>query len=811
MSLHLPNPLHNRLVYALLVVLSIMGTSVNAAIYSFTGGPYTTLANFTPPCATGTCGNFDGTMRISGTFTTSVPLPPGLVAQQIRPLITGLHVTDGQTTYDYSDAQLRFRRVDVSTDATGAVTSIDFLVQRWSAPGVVHAPGDRLDMVRLATGSSTAFSNLFCNNVATTVDVDSCQSVNLDSSTSRADGLGGTVLLPQAITFGAQMPALRTFSPGGTFLINPVATSDSGLPTTYSSGSMGICTVSGTIVTMVAAGTCVLHADQPGNVNYSAAAQATQNVAITPSPQAITFGTQAPQVFVLGGTFALSPVAVASSGLPISYTSATPDVCTVASATVSMLAAGNCTITASQAGDGNYLPAMAVSQSVSVMPAAGTINLRSSAPVAAYGAEIILTAQVGGFNPGGTVSFAVNTDGAGLVVICEAVPLSAGSASCVATGNLQKRSPVVYFASYSGDGGNTPAATALQQQVNLNSVTLSAAANPPRPIAGQALTLRALVIARTFTSSVTFYENGIALPTCVNVAVATLPGSTDTGVATCTIDGVTDGSHNYVVTYPHTLDSGFEQVYLFNIVAESLALRDYSGMWWVGPAENGWGMSVTQHGANQFVVLYVYDAAGKPVWYVLPNGNWNASGTAYAGALYQPTSAPFNAYDPHRFKANASVGSLTITYTSLSTARLTYTINGVASSKDMILHTYGSDDGQPKLQVNDLWWGGPGQDGWGLSIAQQGRVLFPVWYTYDVDGRDSWYAVPGGKWSGPTFTGDVYATTSSGWLGTPYNPASFTPKKVGTMTLSFLNQDTASMVYTVNGNTQSKTIFRQPF
>src|SRR5476651_1938357 len=40
---------------------------------------------------------------------------------------------------------------------------------------------------------------------------------------------------------------------------------------------------------------------------------------------------------------------------------------------------------------------------------------------------------------------------------------------------------------------------------------------------------------------------------------------------------------------------------------------DYSDMWWAGESENGWGMSITQHGSIQFIALYVYDNAGKPV------------------------------------------------------------------------------------------------------------------------------------------------------------------------------------------------------
>ncbi len=460
--------------------------------------------------------------------------------------------------------------------------------------------------------------------------------------------------------------------------------------------------------------------------------------------------------------------------------------------------------------------ALVIILSFSSLPAwaTGSLTLRSSASVAAYGSPIVLTAQVSGASPGGSVTFSVNNDGVGSVV-CPSVPLLGGAASCTAPGNLQKKTPVSYFASYTGDANNQPEAASLQQLVDLNTVTLSATANPAKPLAGRPVILRAMVIARSFTNTVTFNdEKGVALAGCANVAIMPLPGAADTGVATCTINAITAGSHNYVVTYPRNAGAGFEQTYINLVVSSSIA-QDYSDMWWGGAAENGWGMSVTQHGTTQFVVLYVYDPAGKPVWYAMPGGSWNANMTTYTGALYLPTSSPFSAYDASRFKANASVGTLAITYTGTGTATLAYTIDGVvkglSGTKSVMRQAFASDDGQPRLQVNDLWWGGAAENGWGLNIAQQGRVLFPVWYTYDADGKATWYGVPGGTWNGTTFTGDVYTTTSSTWLGIAYNPLVFAADKVGTMTLNFVDQNTATMTYRVNGYTQTKSIVRQPF
>lgn len=71
-------------------------------------------------------------------------------------------------------------------------------------------------------------------------------------------------------------------------------------------------------------------------------------------------------------TLAESPVTLAatsSSGLAISYSSGTPQVCTVSGATVTLLQTGLCTITATQAGDSTYKAASPVTQSFIVNPA----------------------------------------------------------------------------------------------------------------------------------------------------------------------------------------------------------------------------------------------------------------------------------------------------------------------------------------------------------------------------------------------------------------------------------------------------------
>ena len=81
-----------------------------------------------------------------------------------------------------------------------------------------------------------------------------------------------------------------------------------------------------------------------------------------PSAQTITFANPGAQTVGMP----LTLVATASSGLTVSFASTTTTVCTVSGASAAFIAAGSCSITATQAGNSTYAAATAVSLSFTV-------------------------------------------------------------------------------------------------------------------------------------------------------------------------------------------------------------------------------------------------------------------------------------------------------------------------------------------------------------------------------------------------------------------------------------------------------------
>ena len=90
--------------------------------------------------------------------------------------------------------------------------------------------------------------------------------------------------------------------------------------------------------------------------------------------------------------------------------------------------------------------------------------------------------------------------------------------------------------------------------------------------------------------------------------------------------------------------------------------------------------------------------------------------------------------------------------------------------------------------------------------------MFGVWYTYDAQGKVQWLFMPGGSFtSSNVFSGALYRTTSSPWLGTPYNAALLNVSPVGNLILTFNDANNASMRYSVDGATGTNAITRLVF
>lgn len=176
--------------------------------------------------------------------------------------------------------------------------------------------------------------------------------------------LCGAGLLDAALALGlldqeVQVDAPATLAIGATATV--AASSSAGLPVTLGvdPGSAALCSLSGTSLTALAAGDCVVVADAAGDATH-ASARGSATVRIDALAQSIEVAVSAASALAL--TFGDAPRQItgfsSSAGLPLSYSSRTPATCTVSGDTLAPVAAGSCVIRIEQAGNSQYAPAL---------------------------------------------------------------------------------------------------------------------------------------------------------------------------------------------------------------------------------------------------------------------------------------------------------------------------------------------------------------------------------------------------------------------------------------------------------------------
>jgi hypothetical protein len=244
------------------------------------------------------------------------------------------------------------------TSPTGAANGSTFTVAATASSSlpVTYSSGS----ASVCTNSGTTFT-MIADSGTCIVNFDQAgdTSYNPALRVTNNTSASAAVIPPKNQTIGNIGFNPATLNVGSTTTASASATS--GLGVTFASTTPNVCTVTGSIVTGKAAGTCTIAANQGGDVNYNAAPQVTKDIAVVKLAQTIgpvTFGTQG------GSTISVS--ASATSGLAVIFTSSTPTICSVSGTTVTGLIAGTCTIAANQSGNDIYNAANSVFGNITV-------------------------------------------------------------------------------------------------------------------------------------------------------------------------------------------------------------------------------------------------------------------------------------------------------------------------------------------------------------------------------------------------------------------------------------------------------------
>jgi sugar lactone lactonase YvrE len=331
----------------------------------------------------------------------------------------------------------------------------------------------------------------------------------------------------QTIDFTA--PATpRTYSPGLAISLSATGgASGNTIVFSLDASSTGTGAIAGNSLTVTGAGTLVIDANQTGNGNYSAAAQAQATVVVNKAAQNIDFTAPGTPVTYSHGLIIplIATGGASGNAIVFSLDASSTGTGTIAGNSLTVTGAGTLTIDANQASNGNYSAAAQAQVTVVVGKIAQTISFTAPASPVTYGVIPIALVATGGTS-GNAVTFSVtgpaNVSGSTLTIT--------GAGTVIITAN--QAANVDYAA-----------ATAVEQTILVkqaaSATSLSSSVNPIVDANPTTLTATVTSPAGTPTGTVSFLDGATPLG----------DGTLSDGVATLMVSSLPAGAHTITAAY----------------------------------------------------------------------------------------------------------------------------------------------------------------------------------------------------------------------------------------------------------------------
>jgi hypothetical protein len=192
-----------------------------------------------------------------------------------------------------------------------------------------------------------------------------------------------------------------------------------------------------------------------------------------------------------------------------------------------------------------------------------------------------------------------------------------------------------------------------------------------------------------------------------------------------------------------SIAGGFAALLFAGFVQAAPTTTNFSDLWW-NASESGWGVNVSQQADFLFVTFFVYAADRRPDWYTaqLTYVGQDADGNpSFAGNLYA-TQGPWygGTFDPNAVTIRKA-GTATFSATSITSAKLSYSVDGVAVTKAIARQTLKNESMAGVYQgftalartCNNRSFDGSGTTGTGFTVTQSGTVV--ELRTADLEGR----------------------------------------------------------------------------
>jgi uncharacterized secreted protein with C-terminal beta-propeller domain len=151
------------------------------------------------------------------------------------------------------------------------------------------------------------------------------------------------------------------------------------------------------------------------------------------------------------------------------------------------------------------------------------------------------------------------------------------------------------------------------------------------------------------------------------------------------------------------------------------------GHWW-DPTRSGHGFELLNAAGQVFAVWYTYDEAGAPTWYTI-QGDQELMGNPWPLMRHE--------WSGGRISRSTVVGQAMLRRQHTEKIDFIFELNG--RSGQWAIEPFRQSGVINEVDLTGHWYD-PGQDGWGLSVVDQGDVFGAVIYAYDPAGAPTWVA-----------------------------------------------------------------------
>ena len=382
-------------------------------------------------------------------------LPTGITLNSSSGVLSGTPTSSGVFTYTVSATN------DSGTTTTGAQTLSVNQAPSWTAnaPTLSMLTGTSYTYTFTATGypaptfSVTSGTLPAGMTLVSSTGVLSGTPTTVGSSTvtfSASNGIGTAASISRTFSVTAGVQATLYANASNTTLTydaanQPTATlsttggSGTGSVTyVVQAGSGSVCSLSGTTVTALTAGSCTIVATKASDANYGSTT-ATVTIVINKASQSALIAQVSNDSFTYSATTQTATLSTTggngTGAVTYAVAAGSTSVCSVSGTTVSILTAGSCLVNATKAADTNYL-VQTSSVSINIARAnQGTLTSTAASPSLNYNASSTPTTllSTSGGSGSGVVSYAIAAGSLGICSVSGSTVSAITAGTCLVT------------------------------------------------------------------------------------------------------------------------------------------------------------------------------------------------------------------------------------------------------------------------------------------------------------------------------------------------------------------------------------------